>query len=100
MTANDGASEYSSVLLEEMRESFRAVMEAVGDIQRHVQALPEIKQNTRLLMDDNQALKVAVRELSNEIGGLISHLISTVMNAPGPKESCDASTDEQSSKLP
>ena len=63
-------SDYTSVLLEEMREQFRAVMEAVGDIQRQVRAIPEIRQNTRLLMDDTQALKVAVRELSNEVGGL------------------------------
>ncbi|HEX9036633.1 MAG TPA: hypothetical protein VF808_06530 [Ktedonobacterales bacterium] len=63
-------SDYTSVLLEEMREQFRAVMEAVGDMQRQVHALPEIRQNTRLLMDDTQALKVAVRDLSNAVGGL------------------------------
>jgi hypothetical protein len=70
MADNTDASDYTGVLLEEMRENFRAVMEAVGDIQLQVQALPEIRQNTRLLMDDNQALKAAVRELSNEVGGL------------------------------
>lgn len=62
--------ECTGVLLEEMRENFRAVMEAVGDIQRQVHALPETRQNTRLLMDDTQAIKVAVRDLSNEVGGL------------------------------
>lgn len=68
--ADKNADDYSGVLLEEMRENFRAVMEAVGDIQRQVQALPEIRQNTRLLMDDTEVLKVAVRDLSNEVGGL------------------------------
>jgi hypothetical protein len=70
MADNNDASDYTGVLLEEMREHFRAVIEAVGGIQRHVQVLPEIRQNTRLLMDDNQALKAAVRELSSEVGGL------------------------------
>jgi len=64
------SSDYTSVLLEEMRENIRAVMEAVGDIQRQVQTLPEIRQNTRLLIGDNHELKVVVRELSNEVGGL------------------------------
>lgn len=68
--ADKDSRDYTGVLLEEMRENFRAVMEAVGDIQRQVQALPEIRQNTRLLMDDTQVLKVAVRDLSNEVGGL------------------------------
>jgi hypothetical protein len=70
MADKDNGSDYTGVLLEEMRESFRAVMEAVGDMQRQVHALPEVRQNTRLLIDDTQALKVAVRELSNEVGGL------------------------------
>lgn len=66
---NDNA-DYTGVLLEEMRENFRVVMEAVGDIQRQVYALPEIRQNTRLLMDDVEVVKAAVRSLSNEVGGL------------------------------
>ncbi len=70
MTDKTGDPDYANVLLEEMRETFRAVMEAAGDIQRVVQAVPEIRQNTRLLMDDNQVLKAAVRDLSNEVGGL------------------------------
>jgi hypothetical protein len=70
MADTNNAPDYTGVLLEEMREHFRAVLEAVGDMQRQVQVLPEIRQNTRLLMDDNQALKAAVRELSNEVGGL------------------------------
>lgn len=45
-------------------------MEAVGDIQRQVQILPEIRQNTHLLMDDVEVLKIAVRDLSYEVGGL------------------------------
>lgn len=70
MADKQDSSDYTGVLLEEMRENFRVVMEAVGDIQRQVHALPEIRQNTRILMDDTQALKVAVRDLSNEVGGL------------------------------
>ena len=70
MTDKDTNSDYTGALLEEMREHFRAMMEAVGDIQRKVQSLPEIRQNARLLMDDTQVLKVAVRDLSNEVGGL------------------------------
>lgn len=70
MADKNDASDYTGVLLEEMRENFRAVMEAVGDIQRQVRAIPEIRQNTRLLMDDTQALKVAIKDLSNEVGGL------------------------------
>lgn len=70
MADKDSSSDYTGALLEELRENFRAVMEAVGDIQRQVQVLPEIRQNARLLMDDTQALKVAVRDLSNEVGGL------------------------------
>jgi hypothetical protein len=43
------------VLLEELREIAR--VEAMGDIRRQVHAPPEIRQNTRLLTDDTQALK-------------------------------------------
>jgi len=74
MADKNDASDYTGVLLEELREHFRAVMEGVGDIQRVVQAVPEIRQNTRLLMDDTQALKVTVKELSNEVGGLSDHV--------------------------
>jgi prophage DNA circulation protein len=70
MADNTNGSDYTGLLLEEVREDFRAVMEAVSDIQRQVHSLPEVRQNTRLLMDDTQALKVAVRGLSNEVGGL------------------------------
>jgi hypothetical protein len=68
--ADKSSDNYTSVLLEEMRESFRTVMEAVGDIQRQVHALPEIRQNTRLLMDDVEVVKGVVRSLSTEVGGL------------------------------
>lgn len=68
--ADKDRDDYTGVLLEEMRENFRVVMEAVGDIQRQVYALPEIRQNTRLLMDDVEVVKAAVRSLSNEVGGL------------------------------
>jgi hypothetical protein len=63
MTDKTNDSDCTGVLLEEMRESFRVVMEAVGDIQRQVRTLPEVRQNTRLLMDDVEVLKVAVRDL-------------------------------------
>jgi phosphomevalonate kinase len=68
--AGKDSEDYTGVLLEEMRENFRAVMEAVRDIQRQAYALPEIRQNTRLLMDGVEVLKAAVRSLSNEVGGL------------------------------
>lgn len=70
MADNTNGSDYTGVLLEEVGEDFRAVMEAVSDIQRQVHALPEVRQNTRLLMDDTLVLKAAVRDLSNEVGGL------------------------------
>lgn len=70
MANNNNASDYIGVILEEMHENFRMVMEAVGDIQRQVYAMPEIRQNTRLLMDDVEVVKAAVRSLSNDIGGL------------------------------
>lgn len=70
MADKTNGPDYTGVLLEEMRESFRVVMEAVGDIQRQVHGLPEIRQNTRLLMDDVEVVKLAVRSLSNEVSGL------------------------------
>ncbi len=68
--ADDKDSNYYGVLLEEMRENFRIVMEAVGDIHRQVRTLPEIRQNTRVLMDDVEVLKAAIRDLSNEVSGI------------------------------
>jgi hypothetical protein len=62
MTDKETSLDCMGALLEEMREHFRAVIEAVGDIQRQLQSLPEIRQNARLLMDDTQGLKVAVRD--------------------------------------
>ena len=70
MIDKNGTPDYSAVLLEEVRENMRAVMEAVGDIQRQVQLLPEIQQHTRLLTDDTQVLKVAIRDVNSEVSGL------------------------------
>jgi hypothetical protein len=70
MADNSDNANYTGVFLEELRENFRVVMEAVGDIQRQVYALPEIRQNTRILMDDVEVVKAGVRSLSNEVSGL------------------------------
>ena len=68
--ASKDSDDYTDALLEETGENFRTVIEAAGDIQRLVRTLPEVRQNTRGLVDDVEVLKVVVRVLSNEIGGL------------------------------
>ena len=45
--ADDDPQHYGA-LVEELREHNRAVMDALGAIQRHVHALPEVRQRIRV----------------------------------------------------
>lgn len=64
MTSND---EYVAILLEELRDQNKAVLEAVSDIQRSVSDLPVMKHDIADLKQDMKVVKAAVTDMSHEL---------------------------------
>jgi septal ring factor EnvC (AmiA/AmiB activator) len=63
--AND--HDYSGILLEEMRESFRAMAEGMGVIERQTRFIPEMRQDIKRLQDDMQTVKAALTGTNHEL---------------------------------
>ncbi len=53
---------YIGVLLEDIRDQNKAVLEAVGDIQKQVAELPTMKEDIKELKDDMKIIKAAVTD--------------------------------------
>lgn len=58
---------YVGVLLEEIRDQNRAVLEAVGDMQKKVTQIPGIAADITELKDDMKVVKAAVTDLSQQV---------------------------------
>lgn len=58
---------YLGVLLEEIRDQNRAVLEAVGDMQKNVAKIPAIEQSVDELKQDMKVVKAAVTDLSYQV---------------------------------
>lgn len=58
---------YYGIFLEEMRDSFKVVTEAVTDMQRAVEVLPTVQEDIAGLKDDMKAVKAALTDLSREV---------------------------------
>lgn len=56
---------YVAVLLEEMRDQNRAVLEAVGDMQEKMSMLPT-REEFNEVKDDIKIIKAAITDISNE----------------------------------
>ena len=58
---------YIGVILEEIRDQNKAVLEAVGDIQKQVAELPTIRKDLGELTDDMKIVKAAVSDQSKQL---------------------------------
>jgi len=56
-----------ALLVEEMREHFRVVTEALADVQRNVRYIPEMRQDLHRLRDDVEVIKKVVVEHSHKL---------------------------------
>jgi len=61
---------YMGVLLEEIRDQNKAILEAVGDMQAHVTKIPAIQNDTTDLKQDMKVIKAAVTDISHDVQGL------------------------------
>jgi hypothetical protein len=59
--------DYTDVILEEIREHSRAVLEAVGDMQQHVAKIPTIEHDVAELTADMKVIKAAVLDTNNQV---------------------------------
>ena len=66
MLMSDNDANYIGVLLEEIRDQNKAVLEAVGDIQRSTADLPEIQADVAELKSDMKIVKAAVTDVSKQ----------------------------------
>jgi len=64
---SDDDVRYFGVMFEEIRDQNRAVLEAVGDMQRAVAALPEMKQDIAELKADMKVVKAAITDVSRQL---------------------------------
>jgi len=63
--AND--DNYVAVLLEEIRDQNKAVLEAVGDLQKNVSKIPVIEETVDELKQDMKVVKAAVTDMSHQV---------------------------------
>ena len=72
---------YMAVLLEEIRDQNKAVLEAVSDMQKQVAYIPEMRDDIKELKSDMKVVKAAISDVSNELEDhehRISHLEAAV----------------------
>jgi hypothetical protein len=67
MAMSNTNDNYLGVLLEEIREQQKAVLEAVGDMRRQVARLPKIEESVDELKQDMKVVKAAVTDLSRQV---------------------------------
>jgi hypothetical protein len=65
MTHSD--DNYFGIILEEIRDQNKAVLEAVGDIQRNVADLPIIRADIAALKSDMKVVKAVVKDISKHV---------------------------------
>ena len=64
---NDADVRYFGVMLEELRDQNKAVLEAVGDMQRAVAALPAMQHDIAELKADMKVVKAAITDVSRQL---------------------------------
>ncbi len=67
MSSNDS---YIGILLEEIRDQNKAVLEAVGAMQQHVATIPALHENLSELKADVKTIKAAVTATNADVSGL------------------------------
>ncbi len=63
---SDTNADYIGVLLEEIRVQNKAVLEAVGDMQKHVAKIPYIEETVTGLKEDMKIVKAAITDVSKQ----------------------------------
>jgi len=58
---------YFGIMMEELRDQYKVIMEAVGDMQENVAPLPAIQQDIATLKEDVRTIKYAVTDLSRQV---------------------------------
>jgi hypothetical protein len=66
---SDTDNNYIGILLEEIRDQNKAVLEAVGDMQQNVAKIPHIEKTVERLEDSMEIVRAAVTDMSNEQKG-------------------------------
>ena len=64
---NSSDDNYVGLLLEQIRDQNKAVLEAVGDMQHKVAVLPAMQQDIAELKQDMKVVKAAVTDLSRQV---------------------------------
>jgi hypothetical protein len=59
--------DYMAVLLEEIRDQNKAVLEAVGDMRKHVALLPNVQSDIAELKQDVRVIKAAISDMSHQL---------------------------------
>lgn len=63
---SDNDANYIGVLLEEIRDQNKAVLETVGDMQKHVAKIPYIEETVTELKEDMKIVKAAITDVSKQ----------------------------------
>lgn len=63
----DLGSNYIGVILEEIRDQNKAVLESVGQMQTQVARLPKIEEDVTELKQDTKIIKAAITDLSHQV---------------------------------
>lgn len=58
---------FIGVLLEDIRDQNKAILEAVGDMQRHVAKIPKMEEDIKELKDDIKVIKAAVTDQGRHV---------------------------------
>jgi carbon monoxide dehydrogenase subunit G len=61
---------YIGIILEEIRDQNKAVLEAVGDMQQNVALIPGIKEDTQELKQNVRTIKTAVTATNKDMADL------------------------------
>lgn len=59
--------DYTNLLLEEIRDQNRAVLEAVGDMKEKVKYIPAIREDIASLKSDMTVVKAVIRDISDTV---------------------------------
>ncbi len=61
------ANTYVAVLLEEVRDQYKTVLEAVGGMQKNVALIPEMREDISEMKQDIKVLKAALTDTNHQV---------------------------------
>ena len=66
MYMSDNDADYIGVLLKEIRDQNKAVLEAVGNMQKHAAKIPYVEETVTELKEDMKIVKAAITDASKQ----------------------------------